>query len=316
MTHSDGTLSSEEEVIIAPQPASAETQTVSAVEVEDSLPSQPDATAQSNFDMQANASASVPTPNDTAPMAEGDIQADPAGTEVVDASEDATLPGSAILESPGIAPATFEIGTAASQPTAETNAEGPAPSEPVQTASAPAVFLSTAAGVDVLQSPGDSAVLPDVTSVVIDAITYSESGDVVLNGRGTGTDSVRIYLDNAPITSSRIAADGRWRATLPNIDSGTYTLRVDQLGNDGRVASRVETPFLREEASVLAAAAALSTYAPVKAITVQPGNTLWAIARSRYGEGTAYVRVFEANRTQIRDPDLIYPGQVFTIPQE
>ena len=45
--------------------------------------------------------------------------------------------------------------------------------------------------------------------------------------------------------------------------------------------------------------------------TVQPGNTLWAIARERYGRGILYVAVYEANRDLIRDPDLIYPGQVF-----
>ena len=54
---------------------------------------------------------------------------------------------------------------------------------------------------------------------------------------------------------------------------------------------------------------------PVTQVTVQPGNTLWAIARESYGDGVLYVRVFEANRALIRDPDLIYPGQVFTVPQ-
>jgi nucleoid-associated protein YgaU len=49
---------------------------------------------------------------------------------------------------------------------------------------------------------------------------------------------------------------------------------------------------------------------------VQPGFTLWGIARESYGEGVMYVRVYEANKTQIRDPDLIYPGQVFTVPVE
>jgi len=47
---------------------------------------------------------------------------------------------------------------------------------------------------------------------------------------------------------------------------------------------------------------------------VQPGSTLWAISREHYGEGVLYVRVFEANRERIRDPDLIYPGQVFALP--
>ncbi|WP_226341126.1 LysM peptidoglycan-binding domain-containing protein [Gemmobacter serpentinus] len=50
-------------------------------------------------------------------------------------------------------------------------------------------------------------------------------------------------------------------------------------------------------------------------VTVQPGFTLWRIARENFGDGVMYVKVFEANKAQIRNPDLIYPGQVFTIPQ-
>ena len=54
--------------------------------------------------------------------------------------------------------------------------------------------------------------------------------------------------------------------------------------------------------------------APVT-ITVQPGFTLWGIAQDRYGDGVLYVQVFEANRDKIKDPNLIYPGQVFSIPE-
>jgi LysM repeat protein len=49
-------------------------------------------------------------------------------------------------------------------------------------------------------------------------------------------------------------------------------------------------------------------------VTVQPGYTLWYIAKQNFGQGVLYVQVFEANRDKIRNPDLIYPGQVFTIP--
>ena len=49
-------------------------------------------------------------------------------------------------------------------------------------------------------------------------------------------------------------------------------------------------------------------------ITVQPGQSLWKIARQNFGEGVLYVQLFDANKDLIRDPDLIYPGQVFTIP--
>ena len=49
-------------------------------------------------------------------------------------------------------------------------------------------------------------------------------------------------------------------------------------------------------------------------VTVQPGFTLWGIARENFGDGVLYVQVFEANKDKIKDPDLIYPGQIFTIP--
>jgi len=104
------------------------------------------------------------------------------------------------------------------------------------------------------------------------------------------------------------------------VGSGVYTLRIDETDTEGNVTSRLETPFQREERDLIADQApdpdkdqdqAART---VRAVTVQPGNTLWAISRSNYGEGTMYVRIFEANRDRIRDPDLIYPGQVFTVP--
>lgn len=53
--------------------------------------------------------------------------------------------------------------------------------------------------------------------------------------------------------------------------------------------------------------------APVT-VTVQPGFTLWRIAEENFGTGVMYVQVFEANKDKIKDPDLIFPGQVFAIP--
>ena len=80
--------------------------------------------------------------------------------------------------------------------------------------------------------------------------------------------------------------------------------------------SQFETPFEREERDDLAALMTEAQEAGQTNATriVQPGNTLWAIARDRYGEPLMYLRVFEANRDRIRDPDLIYPGQVFVLP--
>lgn len=202
------------------------------------------------------------------------------------------------------------------EPAPETAPE-PAPEtapEPVkETEEAPPTLLaSDKEGVRVLQGP------EVLDSVAIDTISYDEAGDVALAGRGATSEEggfVRIYLDNTPVTSSRIREDGSWRVNLPEVDKGVYTLRVDEVDEDGTVKSRAETPFQREDRETLERVAGDEGDAPLRVLTVQPGNTLWQIARDRYGEGLLYVRVFEANKGQIRDPDLIYPGQVFDLPE-
>lgn len=55
-------------------------------------------------------------------------------------------------------------------------------------------------------------------------------------------------------------------------------------------------------------------FASGKAI-IRRGDNLWTIARRVYGEGIKYTTIYEANTGQIRDPDRIYPGQVFALPQ-
>lgn len=81
-----------------------------------------------------------------------------------------------------------------------------------------------------------------------------------------------------------------------------------------------EQPAVAEAAPVAAAAPAAPTAetpvttTPSVTITVQPGFTLWGIAKQEFGDGVMYVQVFNANKDRIKNPDLIYPGQVFTIP--
>ncbi|MGR3541191.1 MAG: LysM peptidoglycan-binding domain-containing protein, partial [Hasllibacter sp.] len=184
--------------------------------------------------------------------------------------------------------------------------DAPAPTVQTRAPAAPRVLLADADGVRVLQAPAPAA------GVAIDTISYGETGTVELAGRGLQGGDVRLYLDNRPLTDAAIAPGGDWRVSLPEVDPGTYTLRADRVDAAGRVTGRVETAFLRETDEALAQAALAAGGAAL--VTVQPGFTLWGIAERTFGDGLSYVRVFEANRDQIRDPDLIYPGQVFTLP--
>jgi nucleoid-associated protein YgaU len=102
---------------------------------------------------------------------------------------------------------------------------------------------------------------------------------------------------------------GAWRMTpSAPVAPGTYTLRLDQLGPGGKVAARIETPFQRAELQRELASGEAQ-------VVVQPGNSLWRLARRVYGEGVRFTVIYDANRDNIRDPDLIYPGQVFTVPK-
>ena len=48
--------------------------------------------------------------------------------------------------------------------------------------------------------------------------------------------------------------------------------------------------------------------------TVSRGDSLWRLSQVSYGAGTRYAVIYKANREQIRNPNLIYPGQVFVVP--
>ena len=174
----------------------------------------------------------------------------------------------------------------------------------------PKVVVADSDGVKVLQ---DDQNVKD--QLALDSIAYDPLGNVILSGRSNPDGLVRFYVNNEAISAAKTDDTGYWETDLSDVIPGTYTLRIDELGSRGNVVSRLESPFKREDREKLAALIAPSS-SPVRIniVTVQPGNTLWAIARKRYGDGLLYVRVFEANRDKIKDPDLIYPGQLFDLP--
>ena len=176
--------------------------------------------------------------------------------------------------------------------------------------SQPKVVVADSDGIKVLQDDQGAK-----DQLALDAIAYDPLGNVTLSGRSNPDGLVRFYVNNEAISAAKTDDTGYWETDLSDVIPGTYTLRIDELGLRGDVVSRLESPFKREDRQKLAALIAPSS-SPVRIniVTVQPGNTLWAIARKRYGDGLLYVRVFEANRDKIKDPDLIYPGQLFDLP--
>jgi nucleoid-associated protein YgaU len=146
-------------------------------------------------------------------------------------------------------------------------------------------------------------------SVTVDVVDYGADGRVNIGGHAPPNARIQIYLDNILIGHSLSSTEGRWGLTPDQpIRPGRYTMRADHVADDGRVHARAEIPFQMADQ-------AASSLPAGQNIVVQPGASLWRIARRTYGNGVRFSLIFEANQTQIRDPDMIYPGQIFTVPQ-
>jgi len=157
---------------------------------------------------------------------------------------------------------------------------------------------------DTLQSPGDER-------LALKLVDYDDQGAIRLSGEAPPGVPVRIYIDNEPAALVIGNSKGYWITTLDqSLPGGDYTLRLDQLDGKGQTVARLETPLTR------VATPPAEGEAKVDYVVVQPGNSLWRIARRLSGDGFNYVYIFEANEAQIRNPDVIYPGQVFEVPTD
>ena len=151
---------------------------------------------------------------------------------------------------------------------------------------------------------------PDLNArkLSIDTIDYDELGNVTVGGRADRKAAINLYIDNYLIGTARSNMKGHWHVSpKEKLSSGLYSLRADMLDKNGKVISRMETRFARSEP--------LDKKPKIGFVNVKLGNSLWRIARRAYGRGMRYTVIYKANRDQIRDPDLIYPGQIFFIPK-
>ena len=313
-------LVSEETMIVAPkaielaQATSEDTQTKTQSVEEDV--SEPEDEPQKTNDLVSEGDTSTELPADTVQAMENDdidevVSADASQSELAIKTPQLPQPTQEDIEEE-VQPTLTKEPTQSEIASLNTETENPTVLN-TETEN-PTVLLADNEGIKVVQSGAG----PDVmTDVLFDTINYSKDGGVAVTGRGRPEAIVRFYLDNSPVASTAVDQQGYWTADLSDVEAGVYTLRLDQLDQTGKVSSRIESPFKREDREVLAGQITdTASPARINVITVQPGNTLWAISRERYGRGILYVQVFDANKDKIRDPNLIYPGQIFDLPDE
>lgn len=111
---------------------------------------------------------------------------------------------------------------------------------------------------------------------------------------------------------------GLWRVTSCTFDSELRHPDTNEVTrgmlNMSLTRASDAAPAVGPVSGGLRPAPAAPAPAPQRTHTVVKGNTLWGIAQKFYGKGTLWPRIFDANRSKIKDPHWIYPGQVFVIP--
>ena len=148
----------------------------------------------------------------------------------------------------------------------------------------------------------------DAPVLAIDIIEFDGEGNMVIAGRAGPGSTVRVYLGERYLGEGVAQSDGAWRLVPEyRIRPGSFTLWAVELDNAGSAIARVEVSFNH--------GGPVANWPEGREIIIVHGHTLWWIARRLYGRGERYAVIFEANRATIRDPDLIYPGQKFSLPQ-
>lgn len=223
---------------------------------------------------------------------------------------------------------------------AETQPAVPQPAQPGQQQAGVAPTVSPPP-----TPPAQSAPRPEIKIVTVEA----EEGKLFVSGLSAPGATVRLYLNESLIAPGGAGGDGKVSFSIGSgVKPGDYRIRIDDVDPvSGQVRSRAEVGFnvpvqvastpqaptpsqpsapssqtqvSREVASALPegqmASAGTIMIPNINTAIVSRGDNLWRISQRIYGKGLRYTVIYGANQQQIRNPDLIYPGQVFVLPGE
>lgn len=241
------------------------------------------------------------------------------GKEIAKAESDARGEWVVIVQDPPLTPGQHELrvvqhieGKApvtSGQAVVAVVPEPPAAGAPGQPREETLVMISPPAGVPTLVQPASPAGVPKSADLSLSTLVYDDRGQVTLSGRAAPGTVVRAYVNEKMVAEGTAGTDGHWRLMPPDpIEQGKHRLRLDRIAKDGKPVARLELPFERVIVAPVSSADG-------RRLHIVRGDNLWNIARAHYGAGWRHTVIFDANKEQIVDPNLIYPGQILTLPK-
>jgi nucleoid-associated protein YgaU len=183
-------------------------------------------------------------------------------------------------------------------------------------------------------------------AVVVETVEIEPGGKFHVSGQARPGAPLRLYLNDSFVTSVTAGTDGRFAVTInEGVAAGSYRVRVDEASSSGTVHARAEVPFNAPETTASVSAQAATSKRPdtagpqlaaagatvlldsgsppssvvvpkIATTTVSRGDSLWRLSQLTYGAGMRYAVIYKANREQIRNPNRIYPGQIFVLPTQ
>ncbi|WP_027229816.1 LysM peptidoglycan-binding domain-containing protein [Phyllobacterium sp. UNC302MFCol5.2] len=188
---------------------------------------------------------------------------------------------------------------------------------------------------------GDKPAAPAERALVAVEAVEIEGNKIFIAGTSEPGSTVKLYANDDPLGTTKTAPNGRFLLqTVQELAVGDYIIRAEMMGRDGMtIIARAAVPFKREAGERVAAIAdatpgdsatgavpqgtdpaAQNSEAPLKnvdgSVIIRRGDNLWRISRRTYGAGVRYTTIYLANKEQIRNPNKIFPGQVFTLPDQ
>src|SRR5216683_1151894 len=235
----------------------------------------------------------------------------------------------------------FETRAATAAPAVSPPASGRDDKGSAALATAQAEASAVAAALDASPRPPET----DESVPVFDIARIERTGDAVIAGRAAPGAIVELLRNGERHDRTVADQSGQFVMVPPRLPPGDYELTLRSRQPDGKQATskqsvvvalaelesssgavrlRAEVPFNVPETvvanrSVLDQAVGSSqahqpSQPKIATTVVSRGDSLWRISRVTYGEGMRYADVYKANQDQIRNPNRIYPGQIFVLP--
>ena len=170
-----------------------------------------------------------------------------------------------------------------------------------------------AVNAEILAQKEITAILVMPPEIAIGTLSWSDNNQLRIKGRSNGGVGVSGSFAGNTFRDIAFKEDGdeagNWSAlvSVPDLKKGRALIETNLLDLDGSIVltSQVELDLAQLEIGLDGS----------EMVIIRKGDMLWRIAYRTYGSGIRYLDIVKRNARQIHDPDLIYPAQIFALPE-